>query len=100
MIASGAAPLLDEPELGFVRRVKRNWGMSNTVCLANPREREWILGALQRFRIIAKYTCPASDSRDCFRLMLEASAIDEPNRIIGADQHFNGAGDLVECQPI
>ena len=51
MGASGAAPLLHEPELGFVWRRKRNLRMSNAIRLANPRERERILGALQRIRI-------------------------------------------------
>ena len=100
MGASGAAPPLHEPEFGLVRRRKRNLRMPHAIRLANPRERDRILGALQRFRIIAKYPCPAGDRRDRFRLMLEAGAIDEPNRIMGADQHFDGAGDLVEREPL
>ena len=79
---------------------KDNRGMSNAVRLANPRERDRILGALQRFRLVAKYPRPAGDRRDRFRLMLEAGAIDQPNRIMGADQHFDGAGDLVEREPL
>ena len=100
MGASGAAPPLHEPEVGFVRRRKLNLRMSNAIRLANLRERERILGALQRFRIIAKYARALGDRRDRFRLMLEAGAIDQPNRIMGADQHFDGARELVERQPV
>ena len=60
-------------------------------------------GSLARFSVsalVAKYPCPAGDRRDRFRLMLEAGAIDQPNRIMGADQHFDGAGDLVEREPL
>ena len=83
MGASRAAPLLHEPEVGFVRRIKRNRRMSNGVRLAKLRERERILGALQRFGAVAYYPRPAGDGGERFRLMLEPRAIDEPNRIIG-----------------
>jgi hypothetical protein len=67
---------------------------------AEPRERERIFGALQRFGSIAENPRLAGDRGDRFRLMLEAGAIDQPNRIIGADQHFDSADHFVERQPV
>ena len=59
--------------------------MSNVVCLANPREDKWILCALQRFGVVAEDSYSAGYGRDGFWLMLEACAIDEPNRFMDAD---------------
>ena len=100
MGAARAAPLLHEPEFRVVRRIKRNRGMSNGVCLAKLRERERILGALQRFGAVAYYPRPAGNCGERFRLMLETRAIDEPNRIIGVGERFNRAGHFVERHPI
>src|SRR5580693_8516056 len=100
MSASGAAPPLREPELGLGWRRKHDLWMSNAIPLAHPRKHKGVLGALQDIRAIAKHPCSLGDRRDRFRLMLEAGAIDQPNRIMGADQHFDGARELVERQPV
>src|ERR1700722_3050000 len=100
MRASGAALPFHEPAFGLLWRSKDNRGMSNAAGLANPRKRERILGALQRFCLVAKYPYPAGDRRNRFRLVLEAGAIDQPNWIVGADQRFDSAHDLVEREPL
>ena len=74
--------------------------MSNAIRLANLGECERVLGALQRFVVVAKYTHLTGDRRDCIRLVLEAGAVDEPNRIMGADQRFDSADDLIEREPL
>src|ERR1700722_296904 len=100
MAASGAAPPLHEPELGLIWSLNSNRGMSNTIRLAYLREPEWILAAHQRFRGIAKHPCSLGNRGDGFRLVLEAGAVDQPNRIINADQPLDGVGDLVEREPL
>ena len=97
MGASGAAPPLHEPELGLVRRRKRNLRDVERHSPRKPaRARR---GSLARFSVSASLPNTRvllGDRRDRFRLVLEARAIDQPNRIMGADQRFDGAGDLVE----
>ena len=89
MGAAGAASPLHEPVLGFVRRRKRDLGCGYANRRAKSRERERILGAFERLGLVAENPRLASDRGDRFRLMFEAGAIDQPNRIIGADQHFD-----------
>ena len=60
-------------------------GMSNAIRLAHPRKHKRVLGALQDIRAIAKHPCSLGYRRDRFRLMLEAGAIDQTNRIMGAN---------------
>jgi hypothetical protein len=77
MGASGAAPPLREPELRLIWRGKHELRMSNAIRLAYPRKGDRILGALQRFIIVAKYTYLTGDRRNRFRLVLEAGAVDQ-----------------------
>jgi hypothetical protein len=100
MSASGAAPPLCEPELGLIWRRKHDLWMSNAIPLAHLRKHKGVLGALQDIRAIAKHACSLGYRRDRFRLMLEAGAIDQTNRIMGANQRFHGAGDLVGREPL
>ncbi len=68
--------------------------MSNAIRLAHARKRKRVLGALQTIRAIAKHPCRLGYRRDRFRLMLEAGAIDQTNRIMGANQRFDGSAHL------
>ena len=84
MGASGAAPPLHKPEIGLSWRRKRYLRMLNAIRLAHPRKHKRVLGALQDIRVVAKHPNSLGYRRDRFRLMLEAGAIDETNRIMGA----------------
>ncbi len=100
MCASRAAPSLHEPKLRLIWRGKHDLRMSNAIRLAYLRKGDRILGALQRFIIVAKYTYLTGDRRNRFRLVLEAGAVDQANRIVGADQRFDSAHDLAAREPV
>ena len=69
--------------------------MANAIRSA-PRQHNWILlGAPQGLLLGAKYTDLTGERGDRFRLMLETRAIDQPNRIMGADQCPDCSHDLV-----
>jgi hypothetical protein len=85
MGASGAASPLHKPEFGLVRQLEGNCGMPHAIRLTNPRKHKRVLGPLQDIRAIAKHPSPVGYRCDRFRLMFEAGAIDQTNRIMGAN---------------
>ena len=76
MGAAGAASSLNEPVIGFLRRLKRNRRMGHADLRAETRESERIFRAFERLGSIAYNPSDARDRRDGFGLMFETRAID------------------------
>ena len=84
VVEQAIAGTLDTVELEWDRRTALGVVLAAHNYPDSPRKGDRILGALQRFIVVAKYTYPSGNRRNRFRLMLEAGAIDETDRIVGA----------------
>ena len=98
MCASGAAAGFHEPTFRLLRRRERDRRMRYPDRRAQSRKDEGIFRAFDRFGVVAENSRHPGDRSDQFRLLLEAGAIDKPDRIIGACQAFDGTGHFAADQ--